>query len=412
MTHSALQSALDYVFSFFERGYRLQTGRFDREVRRPDVFAAIAADHGVLPDPARTILVTGSKGKGSCARLIAAYLRQQGKKVGLVLTPEERHHLDRIRLDDQTIAPHDFLRLLDTYKPALDATSNAGETYYHPPTAIFLLIAIKHFGECGADYIVIEGGRGARYDEIGQLQAAVGVVTSILPEHLGKLGPSLRDICEDKFSLSSHCDALVCSQQAWQQAQECGAITEGDRISVVPAPAMADSAYPAWLSAIDALARRTVQALGMSAGSFPGEAGILASCQAITAAHSSALGSDQVVFLDGAVTADCLDFDYIRSDRCAPKAIVFGMSADKDAAAIAQAFLDHGYTEQFFFKAHSRTRHVAPLPLVSTWVGSFDTEQGLDDTSRCALLQLVNDYQRVYVVGVQIFLRSVRNALM
>ena len=417
MTHSSLQSELGYVFGFFERGHRLQKGRYDREVRRPDVFAAIAAEHRILPLPERTVLVTGSKGKGSCARLVAAYLRQQGKKVGLVLTPEERHHLDRIRINGEPIGADDFVRLLESFKPALEATADTvSETYYHPPTAIFLLIALKHFRECEVDYIVIEGGRGAKFDEIGQLRAAVGIVTSILPEHMNKLGPSLHEICIDKFSLADHCDTLVCSAQAWMQASSLGMVLNAAQMQVADQAAEAAASamgipHPAWLDTADALARRTLLALGMKPGQFPEDENIFASCQVMTASASSVLRPGQAVFLDGAIAADCLDFDYIRSDSCSPNAIVFGMSADKDAQAIAQAFAAKGYSRQYFFEAVSRTRHVAPLSFVEHWAGRFDTESGLDEASRHALLQMIEEHGRIYVVGVQIFLRSVRNAL-
>src|SRR5690606_17853821 len=325
MKQSALQSGLDYVFNFFERGYRRQTGRYDREVRRPDVFAAIAAEHGILPPPARTILVTGSKGKGTCARLVAAYLQQQGKKVGLVVTPEERHHLDRIRVDGVPIAEHEFLRLLASFRPMLDATAESvSDSYYHPPTTIFLLIALKYFLESEVDYIVIEGGRGAQFDEIGQLQAAVGMVTSILSEHLQKLGPGLHEISSDKFSLARHCEVVVCSGQSWQQAQSSGVSLESGNIRVAEARATFPD-HPAWLAVADALAREALQVLGLQAGEFPAVDDVLASCQVITQENSSALQPGQVVFLDGAIGADCLDFIYINSAQCRPNAIVFGM---------------------------------------------------------------------------------------
>lgn len=407
-----MQSGLDYVFSFFERGHGRQTGRYDREVRRPEVFSAIAASHRILPPPERTILITGSKGKGSCARLVAAYLQQQGKKVGLVLTPEERHHLDRIRVDGKSIGPKDFLRILDSLRPDLDATADtASDTYYHPPTAIFLLIALTYFREQNAQYIVIEGGRGAQYDEISQLQAAVGIVTSILPEHLGKLGPTVRDICADKFSLIDHCETLVCSRQARERATALDvAVTDG-RIHVAEAVDFVDGDHPAWLNDADAMARAALQALGMQAGVFPGDENVFASCQAMTASSSPVLQQDEIVFLDGAIAADCLDFDYIGSRSCAPEAIVFGMSADKDALAVTKEFAEKGYDKQFFFKAVSKLNHVKSLPFVSEWQGEFDTETGLDEAARNALLSLIKEHRRVYIVGVQIFLRSVRNAL-
>lgn len=407
-----MQSGLDYVFSFFERGHCRQTGRFDREVRRPEVFSAIAAAHRILPSPECTILITGSKGKGSCARLVASYLRQQAKKVGLVLTPEERHHLDRIRVDGIPIPDHAFLRILDTFRPDLEATADSvSDTYYHPPTAIFLLIALKYFHEQDVDYIVIEGGRGARYDEIGQLQAAVGIVTSVLPEHMNKLGPTVRDICADKFSLAGHCKTLVCSNQAWQQAIVLNMAVQGEKVCIADAPACAINDRPVWMNDADAMARAALQALGLQAGAFPCDENVFASCQIVKASNSPVLQQGEIVFLDGAIAADCLDFDYIGSVNCAPKAVIFGMSADKDAQAVTKAFVDRGYEKQFFFKAVSKLNHMKSLPFISQWQGEFDTEAGLDETSRRALLELIHEHQRVYIVGVQIFLRSVRNIL-
>lgn len=412
MTDRALQAGLDYLFGFFERGYRRQTGRYDREVRRPEVFAAIAQEHDILPPPQRTILITGSKGKGSCARLLAAYLRQQGKRVGLVLTPEERHHLDRIRVDGQPIDTHTFLDLLESFMPALEATAqSSGDTYYHPPTAIFLLIALRYFRQQDVDYIVIEGGRGARYDEIGQLKAAVGIVTSILPEHLGKLGPGLREIAQDKFSLAERCTALVCSEQAWAQVRALGILLPKHKTRVAPAVKSGTGHRPAWLTTADSLAREALGRLGIQPGSFPADENIFASCQVITASTSAVLHRSQTVFLDGAIAADCLDFDYIDSTACMPRAVVLGMSADKDTQAVAAAFAARGYAQQYFFEPISKLNHLTAPSSVSPWTGCFDAERGLDAGSRAALLEVIARHERVYVAGVQIFLRSVRNAL-
>lgn len=413
MKDLALQSGLDYVFSFFARGHRRQTGRYDREVRRPDIFAAIAADHRIFPPPERTILITGSKGKGSCARLVAAYLQQQGKKVGLILTPEERHHLDRIRINGEPVGAADFLRVLQSFKAALERTADGtSDTYYHPPTAIFLLIALKLFSEQQVDYIVIEGGRGARYDEIGQIPAQLGIVTSILPEHLGKLGPTLKDLCVDKFSLADSCRVLICSRQAWMQAGahhvELGAAT----VIVMDPPHSTGAGFPKWLGMADALARAAISTLGMAPGAFPGDERIRASCQIITASSSPLLRTEEQVFLDGAVTADCLDFSYMRSAACRPGAIVLGMTADKDMQGIVTALSAAGFDRHFFFLPVSATEHVLPSASVTHWTASFDTADGLSPEAKAALVDIVTQYRRVYVIGVQVFLRSVRNALL
>ena len=188
--------ALDFVFSFYERHRHRQQGRYDREVRRPDLIVDWARSRGLLPPRETTVLVTGSKGKGSASRLIAWGLASQGgPAVGLLLTPEERSHLDRIRIGNEPIPAGEFVAIVDRLRPDLETLqAGAPDTYYVPPTAIFLLVALHWWRQRGVETCVVEGGRGVAGDELGCLSARLGVVTAILPEHLDKLGPTLPDV--------------------------------------------------------------------------------------------------------------------------------------------------------------------------------------------------------------------------
>lgn len=407
-----LQAGLDYLFSFFEARHCLHTGRFDREVRQPAVFLHIAQSHAVLPRPESTIVITGSKGKGSCARLIAAYLQQQGCRVGLVLTPEERSHLDRIRIDDQSIGSADFLRLLETFKPDLEeAMCCSGDLFYHPPTSVFLLIALKYFRERAVDYVVIEGGRGAQFDEIGQLHAAIGIVTSVFPEHLSRLGPAVQDICIDKFSLTRLCSVVICSEQAWQTAQRTASgLVSAERVHVTP-PSQEINGQPEWVGTAAALARFALIKLGRGGEFGNKEHWSLPSCEIITAEHSPWINKDQCVILDGAVSPDCLDLVHMASRNCRPGGFILALTADKDIAGITYALQNRFSLPIYFFKPVSRSGHVAAPAGVDEWAGSFDMERGLDECSRENFLELLGRHSRLYVIGVQLFLRSIRNAL-
>lgn len=409
---AGLQAGLSYLFSFFESRHHLHKGRYDREVRQPAVFLDIAMRHAVLPHPECTIVVTGSKGKGSCARLTVAYLQRQGYRVGLVLTPEERSHLDRIRISDNPIGVNDFLRLLETLKPDLEsAMHQAGDLFYHPPTSIFLLVALKYFREQQVDYVVVEGGRGAQFDEIGQLNAAVGIVTSIFPEHLSRLGPDLRDICIDKFSLTRSCRAVICSEQAWQKAQQYApGVIAAEALEVVP-QSVGTGDRPAWVGTADSLARLTMTKLGKASDPELMTSWSLPSCEVITSEHSPCMNGDQCVILDGAVSADCLDLTYIASENCMPGGFILAMTADKDVAGIVKTLQNHFGLPVYFFRPVSRSGHVAAPAGIEEWAGSFDVERGIDEDSRRNLLGLLDRHSRLYVIGVQLFLRSVRNAL-
>lgn len=407
-----LQAGLSYVFSFFESRHHLHAGRYDRVVRQPAVFLDIALRHAILPRPECTIVVTGSKGKGSCARMTTAYLQRQAYRVGLVLTPEEHDHLDRIRINDDPIAAVDFLRILETLKPDLErAMQQAGDSFYHPPTSIFLLVALKYFRERQVDYVVVEGGRGAQFDEIGQLSAAVGIVTSIFPEHLSRLGPELRDICTDKFSVTRTCRVVICSGQAWQKAQEhAPGLIATEALHVVPAP-MRKGDRPDWVGTADSLARAAIAQLGKASDPQLMTSLSLPSCEVITSGQSPCMTADQCVMLDGAISADCLDLIYMASKACRPGGFVLAMTADKDVAGIMKILQDHFALPIYLFRPVSRSGHVAAPAGIDEWAGNFDVEQGLDGNSRRNLLAILNRHSRLYVIGVQLFLRSVRNAL-
>lgn len=330
----------------------------------------------------------------------------------MVLTPEERSHLDRIRINGEPVGSADFLRLLETFKQDLqEAMCRSGDLFYHPPTSIFLLIALKYFCEQQVDYVVLEGGRGAQFDEIGQLDAAIGIVTSIFPEHLARLGPDVRDICIDKFSLTRSCAEVICSGQAWRMVQQhASGLVPTEKLHVV-APSPQPTGRPEWVGTAASLARFAFMKLGRTDDIVAMPPLVLPSCEVITSKDSPCVYADQCVILDGAISADCLDLAYMASRECRPGGFVLALTADKDAAGIMKVIQNHFNVPVYFFKPVSRSGHVAAPAGVAEWGGSFDMERGLDEGSRRQFLELLGRHSRLYVIGVQLFLRSVRNAL-
>jgi dihydrofolate synthase/folylpolyglutamate synthase len=176
------------------------------------------AAEGLLPAPERTVCVTGSKGKGTTARFVAWTLQRAGFRVGLVLSPDERDHDDRIRVANRPVPREDFARLYADLAPALDAVlAKAPRWYYLPPTGVFLLVALRWFRESGVDFWVLEGGRGAAFDEVGHIPCRVAIITSILDEHRDKLGPTLRQIAADKAAIAARASEVILSAQARAQ---------------------------------------------------------------------------------------------------------------------------------------------------------------------------------------------------
>jgi dihydrofolate synthase/folylpolyglutamate synthase len=212
---SELAATLERLYaSYAARAHRCH-GLPDRRCRQPERLLALARALQVWPDPQRTVCLTGSKGKGTTARLTAWALQARGARVGLVVSPGEHSDRDRLRIDNVPIPASDLVRLFHSIEPALQAIlADAPAWYYLSPAGVFLVLALLWFREQRVDYWVLEAGRGAAFDEVGQLHCAVAVVTAILDEHRDKLGPSLAQIAADKAAIGRYAQCLVVSEQA------------------------------------------------------------------------------------------------------------------------------------------------------------------------------------------------------
>lgn len=144
-----------------------------------------------LGDPQKSlksVLVTGSKGKGSSAILLAALLQAAGKKVGLFSSPHLFDFRERIIVNEQYIDPDSLIRI------AKQVFTQANRlTIEHPDEfprffEITTAIAYCYYAERYVDYAVIETGIGALTDATNQDSHVLSILTNIEIEHLDIFG--------------------------------------------------------------------------------------------------------------------------------------------------------------------------------------------------------------------------------
>jgi Mur ligase middle domain len=263
MIDTAYQAALDDIYASFMRVKHLNKGRFDRDARQPQRLLEIARDRGIIPPPERILKVSGSKGKGTTARIAARLLQNElpDAKIGLFVSPEEDDHNDRMRINGAIMTRKQFVHHFERLTPQLEKSkAELSGPDYLSPLGIFLLIALDWFHTQDVDYFVLETGRGVAHDEVGQIPSKVGVLTSIMLEHADKLGPKIGDIAADKLSLVKMCDRTVFAPASVRDVALQFSPDTADDIKVTDTPS-GNGKVPQWLHLNANLARKATEYL-------------------------------------------------------------------------------------------------------------------------------------------------------
>lgn len=157
-----------------------------------------------------TIHIAGTKGKGSCAAMMAAILGAAGYRTGLYTSPHLDRLEERIVVNGQCCSEDAIVSLVERLRPivaALDAippnsadgsaSPLAAPTWFEITTAMALL----HFAEEKVDLAVIEVGLGGRLDSTNVVNPLVSIITSISFDHMKQLGSTLAEIAREKAGI-------------------------------------------------------------------------------------------------------------------------------------------------------------------------------------------------------------------
>jgi dihydrofolate synthase/folylpolyglutamate synthase len=154
---------------------------------------------------ARTVHITGSKGKGSTASMVAALLRGSGARTGLYTSPHLHTPRERIGIDGVPISETQLVAIVTALKPVVDA-QNATRPG-SPLTTFELLTALAFlaFRENQCEWQVVEVGMGGRLDATNVLdEKDLCIFTPISLEHTAILGSTTAEIAADKSGILRH----------------------------------------------------------------------------------------------------------------------------------------------------------------------------------------------------------------
>jgi dihydrofolate synthase/folylpolyglutamate synthase len=163
--------------------------------RLAELLDALRVDRAWLQN--RSVVVTGSNGKGSTAAMCAAIGRASGLRTGLFTSPHLLRFNERIRIDGTEIGDEAFARLRQRVEAGIAAVLATRNERFGAFEALFAL-ACLHFQQADCDFMVFEAGIGGRYDPVRLVGALQTCVTSVDYEHVELLGTTLELIASDK----------------------------------------------------------------------------------------------------------------------------------------------------------------------------------------------------------------------
>ena len=209
-------STIEAVYQELENIFRAVTDPYPRDLTRVHHLL----DRLGRPDAAfPSVIVTGSKGKGSTATFLAALLEKSSQKVpilqpstiGLFTGPHLHTYRERIKLNGVDIGIEEFVGLFEEVQAAIKSDPAGG---YVSRFEIITAMALLHFARAGVKLAVLEVGQGGRYDAVNVAHnSPLAVFTPIEMEHVRVLGPTQADIVHHKAGIMRAGKKAITSRQ-------------------------------------------------------------------------------------------------------------------------------------------------------------------------------------------------------
>jgi dihydrofolate synthase / folylpolyglutamate synthase len=159
-----------------------------------------------------SLLVAGTKGKGSTVAMLSACLQAAGHKTGRYTSPHLINWRERTCINGLPISVADVLRLAEPIRQAVDQVHES----FGPLTTfeVGTAFAFLHFAQQNVDVAVVEVGTGGRFDATNLVDPSVAVITPISYDHTQTLGDTLTSIAWHKSGILRRERPAVSAPQA------------------------------------------------------------------------------------------------------------------------------------------------------------------------------------------------------
>jgi dihydrofolate synthase/folylpolyglutamate synthase len=212
--HEDYRAALARLYAFSEAPRSIAQIRLGRE-RKLDRMRALLGLLGSPQSQFETILVAGTKGKGSTAAMLTSILHAAGISVGRYTQPHLYSYRERTWARGRYVEESELVAALQAMEPTLAVIESAREdlgplTTFDVGTALSLL----HFARERTQVAVVEVGVGGGNDATNALEPILTVIGPVGLDHTDMLGDNLVAIARAKAGiLRRGVDAVIARQE-------------------------------------------------------------------------------------------------------------------------------------------------------------------------------------------------------
>jgi dihydrofolate synthase / folylpolyglutamate synthase len=347
-----------------------------------------------------TIHVVGTNGKSSTTRMIAAILERHGLRTGSYTSPHLMSYTERVQVGEHDLEQSTFAAAIARAAWAAERVNHtlAGDDHV-TQFELLTAAALWAMAEREVEVAVIEAGLGGRYDATSVIDSRVTVLTNVGLEHTRWLGPTVKDIAEEKLAvlrpgtmlvlpdgLAPEVLAVATRVAGERDARIMRVAAEPDGVaagrSVARTVAGTESEHdserederpvtPAARGSFQrrnfALARAAAEAYLRSVGIEPRVDAIReAAAATVVPGRLQVVGEDPLTVLDSAHNPDAVralveSLPELLAGR--PVALVLGVLEDKDAASMLRELL--ALCERAWFTIPPSSRALPPTALQS-----------------------------------------------
>lgn len=205
--------ALAFVLSLpdWERGTGRTVPRQELLVERP---AALLDALGNPQTRFRSVLVAGTKGKGSTAAMLASIAQAAGYKTGLYTSPHLHTYRERIQIQGEPVSQDEFALGAGEVRTVSGEVLGANPEFDSFSTfEVMTVLALRYFARQHIDIAILEVGLGGRLDATNAVEADLALITPISFDHMAVLGDTLPKIAYEKAGIIKPDKIVLCAPQ-------------------------------------------------------------------------------------------------------------------------------------------------------------------------------------------------------